>query len=77
MVQHSISHGRLVNAAHFRVTHPKTSIRSVAICFAPKFTVKFENILFKIPLERPNIQPVPFAPFKYFPCAKKIFWRNY
>ncbi|OGZ07594.1 MAG: hypothetical protein A3C93_02250 [Candidatus Lloydbacteria bacterium RIFCSPHIGHO2_02_FULL_54_17] len=48
MVKHSVTYGRLMNMAYFRVGNKETQIWSVAIFPIAKLAIKYKDVFFKL-----------------------------
>src|SRR3989338_844806 len=77
MVQHSISHGRLVNVAYLRISNVKTKVWPVPIFLALQIPVQFENIAFQIKLKFRHIPLVALTFFESLPRYEKVFRADY
>ena len=77
MMEYSVSHGRFVDSAKFRVIDKESGIRSVPIRFALEVAMQGEDMLFQIFFKMQHVSLISFITPEYVPCRKEIFRANY
>ena len=77
VVQSSVSHGRLVYPAAFRIVYPKAVVGAVLVRFVAQLASQLKDMLLDFLLKLGNIRLVPLVAFEYFPCRKKVLCGNY
>ena len=73
MVEDAVAHQGLVDMPLLRILDIEAFVRTMLVGSVFQFTVKPENILFKMPFKAKDVGLVPLITPKSIPSGKKIF----